>query len=86
MPQWNPFGKNILFTPQSKDKIIGDTSKYFLFGTVVAIGPDVQKVRVGDTIGYTQWALNKIVMPDKTEAFFCKEDDEFILGIIHNES
>lgn len=80
---WSPFGKNILFAPQSKDKIIGDTSKYFLYGKVLAVGDKVENVKVGSTIAYTQWALNKIVMADKTEYFFCKEDDEFILAILN---
>ncbi len=81
---WKPFGRNILFQPQSREKIIGDTSKYFLFGKVIAVGDEVKKVKVGDSIAYTQWALNKIVMPDKTEAYFCIENDDFILGILQN--
>jgi len=79
--KWKPFGRNIMFAPLSKDKIIGDTSKFFLIGTVLAIGSEVKTVKVGDQIGYTQWALNKIVTPDKKEAFFCHEDDDYILGI-----
>lgn len=81
---WQPFGKNILFQPHSKDKIIGDSSKYFLYGKVLAIGNKVESVKVGDTIGYTQWSLNKLIMADKSEYFFCKEDDDFILGILKN--
>lgn len=84
--QWKPFGRNIMFAPLSKDKIIGDTSKFFLIGTVLAVGDDVKKVKVGDVLGYTQWALNKIVIPDKKEIFFCQEDDDYILGIYTNES
>ncbi len=80
---WSPFGKNILFSPQSKDKIIGDTAKYLLYGKVLAVGDKVEKVKVGSTISYTQWALNKIVMADGSEHFFCKEDDEFILAILN---
>lgn len=80
---WKPFSKNILFAPQSKEKIIGDTSKFFLYGKVLAVGDNVENVKVGDVICYTQWALNKIVMADKSEHFFCKEDDEFILAILN---
>lgn len=76
-----PFGKNIRFAPRSKDKIIGDTSKYWLFGDVVAIGDEVQKIKVGDVIEVTQWALNKTIMEDKKERFYVKEDDEFILNV-----
>lgn len=79
---WKPFGKNILFAPQGKDKVIGDTSKFFLYGKVLAVGDKVENVKVGSIIGYTQWALNKIVMADKTEHFFCREDDELILAVL----
>jgi co-chaperonin GroES (HSP10) len=78
---WKPFGKNIMFQPQAKDKVIGDTSKYFLYGKVLAVGSEVIKVKSGDTIAYTQWALNKIVMASKDEYFFVKEDDDFILAV-----
>lgn len=83
---WKPFGKNILFSPQSKDKIIGDTSRFFFYGKVLAVGDEVKSIKVGDTIGFTQWALNKIVMADKSEHFFCLENDEFILAVLSNEA
>lgn len=79
--KWKPFGRNIMFAPLSKDKIIGDTSKFFLIGTVLAIGDKVEKIKVGDVISYTQWALNKIITPNGEEAFFCQEDDDFILAV-----
>lgn len=79
---WKPFGKNILFSPKAKEKIIGDSSRFLLYGTVLAVGNKVETIKVGDTIAYTQWSLNKIVMDDKTEHFFCKEDDDFILGVM----
>lgn len=80
---WKPFGKNILFEPQSKDKAIGDTSRFFFYGKVLAVGNDVKDIKVGDIIGFTQWSLNKIVMSDKSEHFFCREDDEFILAVLN---
>lgn len=97
MEQGKPFGKNIRFKPASKDKIIGDTSKYWLFGEVIAIGDEVGLhtnpilhafgvkrkggIKVGDHIEVTQWALNKTIMSDKEERFYVKEDDEFILNV-----
>jgi co-chaperonin GroES (HSP10) len=78
-----PFGKNILFQPKSKDKIIGDTARFYLYGEVLAIGDKVESIKVGETIIYTQWGLNKAVMADGTEHFFVKEDDDYILGVIH---
>lgn len=81
---WQPFGTNILFAPQGKDKVIGDIAKFLLYGKVLAVGDKVQSIKIGDVIGVTQWALNKIVMADKSEHFFCSEDDDFILGILSN--
>lgn len=81
MVQGKPFGTNIRFKPRSKDKIIGDTSKYWLYGDVVAVGSGVSRIKVGDVIEITQWALNKTIMEDKEERFYVKEDDEFILNV-----
>lgn len=85
MNKWKPLGKNILFAPQVKDKIIGDTSRFFLIGEVLAIGEGVKTIKVGDTIGVTQWAINKIIMPDKAEHFFVIESDDFVLAVLSNE-
>ena len=85
MSKWKPFGKNIMFAPQLKDKVIGDTSRFFLIGKVLGVGDDVKTIKVGDTIGVTQWALNKIVMPDKAEHFFVIENDDFVLGVLSDE-
>lgn len=85
MSTWKPFGKNIVFEPTRKDKVVGDTSKFFLYGIVIAVGDKVENIKAGDIIGYTQWSLNKIIMADKTEVFFCKEDDDFVVGILKNE-
>lgn len=81
---WVPFGKNILFAPQAKDKVIGDKNKFLLYGKVLAIGDEVAKIKVDDTIAYTQWGLNKIIMTDKTEHFFLIENDDFILAVLSN--
>lgn len=76
-----PFGKNILFRPTSKEKVIGDTSRFFLFGEVLAVGDDVKNIKVGQTIFYTQWGLNKVQTEDDSEYFFIQEDQDFILGV-----
>ena len=81
--KWQPFGRNILFEPLSREKIIGDTSKFWLYGKVLEVGSEVKNVKKGDIIGYVQWGINKIVMADKSEHFFMQETDDFILGILH---
>lgn len=80
-PLGKPFGNNIRFQPKSKDKIIGDTSKFYLYGEVLAIGDDVKGVKVGDTIEFTQWALNKTLLADKEERFYVQEHPDFILNV-----
>jgi len=86
MNNWHPFGKNILFSPIAKDKIIGDTSRFWLYGNVLDVGDEVKTIKKGDCIALTQWALNKVVMADKTESYFVKEDDDFLLGVLKNEA
>jgi len=84
--EWKPYGNNILISPMSKNKIIGDTSKYYLYGKVLDVGEDVKKIKIGDVIGYTQWGINKIVMDDKSEHFFIQDNPDFILGLRSHES
>ena len=79
-----PYGNNIQILPQSKNKIVGDTSKYFLYGEVLAVGDIVTKIKVGDTIAYTLWGLNKLEK-DGEEYFFVQDNPDFILAIINNE-
>lgn len=82
---FKPFGNNILISPKSKEKIIGDTAKFYLFGKVLAVGDEVKKIKVGDTIGYTLWGLNEILEADGTKHYFVQENQDFILGI-NNEN
>lgn len=76
-----PFGNNIRFQPKSKDKIIGDTSRYYLYGTVLAVGDDVKHIEVGDTVEFTQWALNKTLLENGEERFYIQEHPDFILNV-----
>jgi hypothetical protein len=74
---------NIKIQPTSKNKIIGDTSKFFLYGTVLEVGSEVSKeIEVGDTIKYTQWGTNKVVNADGTEDFYIVDDSQFILDVV----
>lgn len=79
---WQPYGDNIKFQPSSKNKVIGDSSKYYLYGTVLAVGEDVKKIRPGDQIGYTLWGLKDIEMADGTKTFYIKDTPQFILAVI----
>ena len=87
MSKWQAYGKNIIVEPASKNKIIGNDDKYYLYGKVLAVGSEVSpEIKVGDTIGYTRWGFDKIVMADGAEHFFVQDNSDFILGILHDES
>ena len=79
-----PYGNNIWIQPQSKEKIIGDTSKYFMFGEVLGIGEKVKNIQIGDTIAWTLWGMNKVVEANGIEHFFVQDNPDFILAIIKN--
>lgn len=99
MNKYKPYGTNILVKPASKNKVIGDTSKFYLFGEVLGVGEKVgtfrfllwnfkrkDAIKVGDTIGYTLWGLNKIIEADGTEHFFVQDNPDFILGVMKNDN
>ena len=80
----NAYGNNIQIIPESKNKIIGDTSKYFLYGKVVGVGELVKNIKVGDIIAYTLWGVNKLEK-DGEEYFFIQDNSDFILAILQME-
>lgn len=82
MNNFTPYGNNIKIEPKSKNKIIGDTSKYYLFGEVVAVGDQVKNISIGDTIGFTLWGLNEIQQEDGTKEYFVQDTPDFILGVV----
>lgn len=78
---FQPFGNNIWIRPESRNKIVGDTAKYYLYGDVLGIGEDVKSVRVGDQVGYVLWGLTEVEMADGTKQYFMQEHPDFIKGI-----
>lgn len=85
MNNGTPYGNNIQIEPQSKNKIIGDTSKYYFYGKVIGVGQSVTQIHVGDTIAYTMWGVNK-VEKDGKEEFFIQDNPDFILKVWKNEN
>lgn len=78
-----PFGTNILVKPRAKDRIIGNTQKYKLYGDVIEVGSEVKIIKKGDVIGFTQWGTWKLEeLPDGSTAFFIPEHTDFILCTI----
>lgn len=91
---WEPYKTNILIEPEDKNKVIGNTQTKYLYGKVLAVGSEVgtfkflwwnikrkNAIKKGDTLGFTQWGTNKIVMADGKEHYFIADNPEFILGV-----
>lgn len=74
-----PFSKQILIKPIINQGILGDIS--CRYGTVEAIGDDVKKIKVGETIAYEAYGLKEL-MVDKEELVFISEDSDFLLCVL----
>lgn len=72
-----PFGSQMLIEPIQKKQALSQS--LCEYGNVVAIGSEVNEIKVGDTIGFLVWGLNSLEIDEK-KYYFCKESDEFILG------
>jgi len=85
--KWQAYGNNIEVLPVSKEKVIGNTQKYYLLGTVVSKGVQVNPaIEIGDMLGYTLWGVNKIEDANGQEHFYIQDNSDFILAIIKNEA
>lgn len=80
-----PFGNNILVKPQESESVLksfeGTLCEY---GEVLAVGQDVQRIKVGDIIGYTVFGINSLEIDGK-KAYLVPETSEFILATIELE-
>jgi hypothetical protein len=79
--KFKAYKTNIEVLPVSKNKIIGNTAKNYLYGEVISIGEEVKSIKVGDIIGYTLWGLTEIEQDNGEKQLFVKDDPDFILGI-----
>lgn len=76
-----PFGKNILIKPDEKKQILmADQGSLCEYGEVLAVGDQVQNVRVGQRIGFLIWGINKLQIEEET--FYFLPEGDFILGFI----
>jgi len=77
-----PFGNQILVKPMEKKQLLVSQQKNFCdYGTVIAVGDQVEKIKVDDIIGYTVWGMNSLEI-DGIKHYFVPEDPRFILGTI----
>jgi co-chaperonin GroES (HSP10) len=80
-----PYGRRILYTPHSQESTLDSTDRRLTeTGTVIAVGPDVKTVKVGDNIILNVYGTNTPEVNGQT-VFFAIEDDEVILGTYETE-
>lgn len=78
----HPFGNRILVAPVEKEQIlVADDGTLNEYGTVIAIGPGVGMVQVGDKVGFSVFGVEKLVI-DEDKYYFLEESSEFLLCTI----
>ncbi len=80
-----PFGNQILIEPvQETQTLVSEEPSLSCYGTVLDVGDDVKKVKVGDKVAFLLWGVNHVDIESK-KYYFVPELSEFILGTISNE-
>ena len=80
--QIKPIGKNILIKideqKETKSGIALPTNNDYIqeYAEVIAVGDEVKRVKVGQTIIFKSWALNTVVLPDQKVTFV--EEDKLL--------
>lgn len=75
-----PLFNNILIKPTEVDTILRSNEGTLCeYGEVLAVGDDVQVVKVGDTIGFTSWGVKKLERNGE-KYYIVPEDGRFVLG------
>lgn len=83
--QIRPFGSRILIKPAAKTQVlVSDQGTLCEYGTVVAIGNDVVHVKVGDSVGFVVWGVEKLDVRDEI-FYFIDEKSDYILGFIEED-
>lgn len=80
-----PFGNNVLVQPAAKTQVlVSDQGSLCEYGKIVAIGDDVKTLKVGDTVGFLVWGVQRLDIRD-TIYYFLPENPDFILGTIDED-
>lgn len=74
-----PFSRQILIQPIKEQGILAEVS--CRYGTVMAIGDAVEKIKVGQVIAYESYGLKELTV-GKEELVFISEDSDFLLCIL----
>lgn len=75
-----PLFNQILIKPnEHKTILVSDSKSLDENGEVIAIGPDVKQIKVGDRIAFLIWGLNSTEI-DGEKFYLVPEESSFILG------
>ncbi len=80
MISFKPFGRRIQVSPEQSKGIIKTAETNIVEkAKVIAIGGDVGRIQVGDTILFTSFGVDSIDIGQE-RYYFLLEDDDFILA------
>ncbi len=74
-----PFPNQIHVKPITSKGILGETQ--CAYGKVMAIGNNVDNVKLGDVIAYEKYGLKEVTI-DKEEVVVIHKDSDFLLGYV----
>jgi co-chaperonin GroES (HSP10) len=75
-----PISNNIYFEPTKEEKALGEYS-LCEYGAVLAIGPEVKEVKVGDIISMVKHGINEVEINGK-KYYTVREDPSFVTFIL----
>lgn len=79
-----PFGNRILIRPVSKAQVLmSETGELSEYGEVIAVGDKVAQIQVGQTVGFSVFGVEKLVI-DEEKFYFLQEDADFLLAVIED--
>lgn len=73
-----PIGSKIYFEPENAKSLLVTDSKKKEKGKVLAVGPKVTEVKVGDIIIFTPWAVD--TYEENLEKYYFTEENELLLA------
>ena len=79
-----PLFSQLMIEPTEKKQVlVSDEATLCEYGKVIAVGPDVKNVKVGDVVGFLMWGVNHLDI-EGVKYYFVDEDRRFLLGIIND--
>lgn len=80
-----PFGKRIQVKPEQASGVIQTAERNLIEkATVLGVGEDVKRVKVGDTLLFTSFGVDSVDIAGERH-YFLLEDDAFILATYVDE-